>query len=207
MFDTVETVVAAIKAGQIIVLTDDENRENEGDLICAGAFATPQNINFMVTYGRGVLCTPVSPDKARQLSLAVPPGKHDPRGTAFTQSVDAVHNTSTGVSAFDRAQTVAEILRGDSSIDDFYTPGHVYPLLARPGGVLERAGHTEGTLELVRLAGLPPVGVLCEILNDDGTMARLGDLQKFCRRHQLLMCSVAQIIQYLQNTPGKQVAK
>ncbi len=207
MFDSVETAVAAIRSGQIIVLTDDENRENEGDLICAGAFASPQNINFMVTYGRGVLCTPVSAAKAQQLSLAVPPGKHDPRGTAFTQSLDAVADTSTGVSACDRAQTVAEILRNDSSINDFYTPGHVYPLLARPGGVLERAGHTEGTLELVRLAGLPPVGVLCEILNDDGTMARLDDLEKFCHRHQLRMCSIAQIIDYLQNTAHKQVAE
>ncbi|MGE4300036.1 MAG: 3,4-dihydroxy-2-butanone-4-phosphate synthase [Victivallaceae bacterium] len=196
MFDPIEEVVAALAAGEIVVLTDDENRENEGDLICAGAFATPRNINFMVTHGRGVLCVPVDVTTAERLSLAVPPGRHDPRGTAFSQSLDAVSGTTTGVSAFDRSRTIAEIMRPSSSIDDFYSPGHVYPLLARPAGVLERTGHTEGTVDLVKMAGLPPVGVLCEILKDDGTMARLPDLQVFRRRHGLKLCSIAAIVEY-----------
>ncbi len=194
MFASVENAAAALAAGKIIVLTDDADRENEGDLICAGAFATPENINFMVRYGRGVLCTPVAPAVAARLSLAVPSGRHDPRGTAFTQSLDAITGTTTGVSAFDRARTVAEILRPSSTAADFYSPGHVYPLLGRPGGVLERPGHTEGVLDLLAMAGLPPVGVLCEILRDDGAMARLPDLEKFCAEHRLLLCQVADII-------------
>ena len=193
MMDSVETVIAALAAGEIVVLVDDDNRENEGDLICAGAFATPANINFMVTYGRGLLCAPVGGEIAARLSLAVPPGKHDPRGTAFTQSLDAIAGTTTGVSAFDRAKTVAEMLREEATQADFYTPGHLFPLLARPGGVLERRGHTEGVVDLMRLAGLPPVGVLCEILNPDGTMARLPQLQIFCREHGLKLCSVEEI--------------
>lgn len=200
MPNSIEEAVAALAAGEIIVLTDDEDRENEGDLICAGAFATPEAVNFMVTYGRGVLCVPVVPEVASRLNLALPPGKHDPRGTAFSQSLDAVCGTTTGVSAFDRARTIAEILRPDSSADDFYTPGHVYPLLGRPGGVLERAGHTEGTLDLVRLAGLPPVGVLCEILNADGTMARMPDLELFTARHRLKLATIADLVAYLRKT-------
>jgi len=203
MFDPIEDAVAALAAGGIVVLTDDENRENEGDLICAGAFATPRNINFMVTHGRGVLCVPVDPATAERLSLAVPPGFHDPRGTAFSQSLDAIAGTTTGVSAFDRARTIAEIMRPSSSIGDFYSPGHVYPLLARPAGVLERTGHTEGTVDLVRMAGLPPVGVLCEILKDDGTMARLPDLQLFCREYGLKLCSIADIVEYRMVREGR----
>jgi 3,4-dihydroxy 2-butanone 4-phosphate synthase/GTP cyclohydrolase II len=200
MPNSIEAAVAALANGEIIILTDDENRENEGDLICAGAFATPDNVNFMVTYGRGVLCVPVTPEVAARLSLTLPPGKHDPRGTAFSQSLDAVANTTTGVSAFDRAQTIAEILRPDSTGDDFYTPGHVYPLLGRPGGTLERTGHTEGTLDLVHLAALPPVGVLCEILNPDGTMARMPDLQLFAARHHLKLATIADLVEYRRKT-------
>lgn len=198
MFDAVEMVIAAIANGEIVVLTDDEDRENEGDLVCAGAFATPKNINFIVTHGKGILCVPVAPEVAVRLNLAIPAGKHDPRGTAFSQSLDAIKNTTTGVSAFDRAQTIAEILRPDSTLDDFYSPGHVYPLLGRPGGVLERTGHTEGILDLVRLAGLPPVGVLCEILNPDGTMARLPELEVFRREYKLKLCSIASLVEYRQ---------
>lgn len=203
MFDPIEEVVAALAAGEIVVLTDDEDRENEGDLICAGVFATPENINFMVTHGRGVLCVPVDGDTGARLSLSLPPGRHDPRGTAFSQSLDAVSGTTTGVSAFDRARTVAEIMRLSSTINDFYSPGHVYPLLARTGGVLVRTGHTEGTIDLMKMAGLPPVGVLCEILNADGTMARLPDLELFCRKYSLKLCSVAAIVAYRMVREGR----
>ncbi len=196
MFDPVEEVIEAVAAGEIIVLTDDEKRENEGDLICAGAFATPENINFMLTFGRGVLCAPVDESTAARLSLRIPDGKHDPRGTAFTQSLDAIAGNTTGVSAYERSNTILTMLRPDSVLSDFYSPGHVFPLLGRDGGVLTRDGHTEGTLDLVRLAGLPPVGVLCEILNPDGTMARLPELQIFCRKHNLKLCAISEIIKY-----------
>ncbi len=200
MPNSIEEAIAALAAGEMIVLTDDEDRENEGDLICAGAFATPDNVNFMVTHGRGLLCVPVAPEVAARLELALPPGKHDPRGTAFSQSLDAVSGTTTGVSAHDRARTIAEILRPDSVAADFYTPGHVFPLLGRSGGVLERAGHTEGTLDLVRLAGLPPVGVLCEILNADGAMARMPDLRRFVARHGLKLATIADLAAYRKST-------
>ncbi len=194
--DSVENVAAALASGKIVVLVDDENRENEGDLICAGACATPANINFMLMYGRGLLCVPVGEEIASRLSLAVPAGRRDPRGTAFSQSLDAVAGTTTGVSAFDRAATVAEMLREDSTISDFYTPGHLFPLLARPGGVLERRGHTEGVVDLMRIAGMPPAGVLCEILNPDGTMARLPQLRTFCDEQGLLLCSIEDIAEF-----------
>ena len=196
MFVSVEQAIAAIAAGRVVILTDDEKRENEGDLICAGAFATPENINFLLRYGRGVLCAPVSPEVAVRLSLAVPAGRHDPRGTAFTQSLDAVEGNTTGVSAFDRSRTILAMLRKNSGEADFYSPGHVFPLLGRPGGVLERDGHTEGTLDLVRLAGLPPVGVLCEILKEDGSMARLPDLEIVAEEHHLPMVSIAALTEY-----------
>lgn len=199
MFDSIETVVAALAIGEIVVLTDDENRENEGDLICAGSFATPENINFMLTYGRGVLCAPVTPEIAERLLLKLPDGRHDPRGTAFSQSLDAINGNTTGVSAYDRARTIAEMMNPLSTIDHFYSPGHLYPLLGKPHGVLERNGHTEGTLDLIKMANLPPVGVLCEILNKNGTMARLPDLKLFCKKHHLKWCSVAMIIEYRQS--------
>ncbi len=199
MFDPIEEVIAAIGRGEIIVLTDDENRENEGDLICAGVFADAAAINFMVTHGRGLVCAPLDCSYAARLGLAEPEGNHDPRHTAFTQSVDAVRGTTTGVSAFDRARTVAALLDPESRSADFYSPGHLFPLIARPGGVLERAGHTEATVELARLAGLPPVGVLCEILNPDGTMARVPQLVAFSREHRLRMGCVADLIAFLKH--------
>jgi 3,4-dihydroxy 2-butanone 4-phosphate synthase/GTP cyclohydrolase II len=197
MFVPVEEAVREVREGRLLILTDNEERENEGDLICAGAHATPQNVNFMVTHGRGLFCVPLSADVAKRLGLRRPEGNHDPRGTAFTQSVDAIAGNTTGISAYDRANTVAEILRADSRLDDFYSPGHVFPLLEAPGGVLARDGHTEGTLALTRLAGLPPVGVLCEILKDDGTMARVPDLLVYAKRHGLKMCSIAALREYL----------
>lgn len=200
MFDTVEDTVAALKNGEIVVLTDNEDRENEGDLIMAANLVTPEKINFMLQYGRGVLCVPVSPEEGKRLSLARPAGKHDPRGTAFTQTLDAIAGVSTGVSAADRAATILKIADPSSTIDDFYSPGHVNPLLAVEGGVLARDGHTEGTLDLLKLAGLPPVGILIEILNPDGTMARVPQLEVFCKEHNLRLCSIERLIDYLKQS-------
>ena len=198
MFDTVEDTVAALKAGEIVVLTDNEDRENGGDLIMAGSLATPDKINFMLQYGRGVLCVPVSPEEGKRLSLSRPAGKHDPRGTAFTQTLDAIAGCTTGVSAADRANTILKIADPKSTIEDFYSPGHVNPLLAVEGGVLKRDGHTEGTLDLLKLAGLPQIGVLIEILNPDGTMARVPQLEVFCKEHDLRLCSIEKLIAYLE---------
>ena len=157
MFDPIEEVIAAVGRGELVVLADDENRENEGDLICAGSLADAKMINFMVTWGRGILCAPMSLAYAARLGLKEQEGHHDPRHTAFTQSVDVMEGTTTGVSAYDRALTIQALADDSSILDDFYSPGHVFPLIARPGGVLERPGHTEATVDLVRLAGLPPM--------------------------------------------------
>lgn len=200
MFVSVEEAIQAIADGQIIILTDDESRENEGDLVCAGIHADPQAVNFMITQARGLLCAVVGPQVAERLALRQPAGNHDPRGTAFTQSIDAIAGNTTGVSAFDRANTIATMVRPDSAPGDFYSPGHLFPLIARQGGVLERDGHTEGIYDLVRLAGLPPVGVLCEKVKEDGTMARMADLEAFSREYRLKMCSVAAIIEYRRRT-------
>lgn len=195
-FDPIEEVIAAIQHGEIIVLTDDENRENEGDLIAAAQHADAAVVNFMVTWGRGLFCAPLAPELAEKIGLTEPVGNHDPRHTAFTQSVDAVEGTTTGVSAADRARTVATLLKKNSSLDDFYSPGHLFPLIARQGGVLERPGHTEAAVDLARLAGLAPAGVLCEILSPDGTMARVPELLRFKEKHGLKMGSVADLIAY-----------
>ncbi len=198
MFDAIEEVIAAFGRGEVVILTDDENRENEGDLVGAGVHADAGMVNFLVTYGRGLLCAPLSAGYARRLGLAEPEGKHDPRHTAFTQSVDAIAGNTTGVSAFDRARTVAALVNPASTLDDFYSPGHLFPLIARPGGVMERPGHTEAVVDLALLSGLPPVGVLCEILNEDGTMARIPQLEVFRRRHGLKMGCVADLIAFRQ---------
>ncbi len=196
-FDPIEEVIAAIGRGEMVVITDDEDRENEGDLIAAASLTDANIVNFMVTHGRGLFCVPLAPEIAGRLGLAQPEGKHDPRCTCFTQSVDAVDGTTTGVSAFDRAQTVQALMNPASTLDDFYTPGHVFPLIAKAGGVLERPGHTEAAVDLARLAGLPPGGVLCEILSADGTMARLPELLEFRSRFHLKLGSVAALIAML----------
>ena len=195
-FDPIEEVIAAYGRGEIVIITDDENRENEGDLIAAASHADAGVVNFMVTHGRGLFCVPLAPEIAARLGLAQPDGNHDPRCTCFTQSVDAVRGTTTGVSAFDRAETVARLMDPAATLDDFYTPGHVFPLIARPGGVLRRAGHTEAAVDLARLAGLTPAGVICEIMSDDGTMARLPQLDEFRKKHGLKWGTVADLIAY-----------
>ncbi len=195
-FDPVEDLIKAIANGEMVVIADDEDRENEGDLVLAAAHATPEVINFMAIHARGLVCVPLDEARARDLHLTTPASLSDPFGTAFTQSVDAKCGTTTGISAFDRAATVAALIDPESTPCDFVSPGHLFPLIARPGGVLRRAGHTETAVDLARLAGLAPAGVICEIMNDDGTMARLPQLDVFRRKHKLKWGSVADLIAY-----------
>ena len=181
----------------MIVLVDNESRKNEGDLVCAGQHATPEVINFMARFGRGMICMPMTNAKADQLALhAQTQDNNSLHGTAFTVTVDAASGVSTGISAADRSRTVQVACRDDARPADFVRPGHMFPLRSRNGGTLIRAGQTEGAVDLCRLAGLKPLGVICEIINDDGTMARRDDLVKFCRTHHLSMCSVADIIRH-----------
>lgn len=196
-FDSVEEAIAEIAAGRLIIVTDDENRENEGDLIMAASLATPETVNMMIRHGRGLLCVPTTDAQLRQLNLnpMVAQNRESMR-TDFTVSVDAAHGISTGISAADRTATIRILANPDSKPADLVQPGHVFPLRARSGGVLERAGHTEAAVDLAKMAGLPACGVLCEILNDDGTMARVPELESFKAAHGLKMISVAQLIEY-----------
>lgn len=195
-FDAIEDVIQAIARGEMIVVADDENRENEGDCVIAASFATPEAINFMAKEARGLICVPLSYERANELGLESQASMSDIYRTAFTQSVDAKNGTTTGISAYDRAQTVKELLDPEKTINDFITPGHLFPLVARPGGVLQRAGHTEAAVDLAQLAGLSPAGVICEIMNDDGTMSRLDALFEFAKKHNLKICTVADLIEY-----------
>ena len=198
LFDPIDDVIAAIREGQLVIVADDENRENEGDLIVAAAKATPEAINFMVQHGRGLVCVSLTPERVRQLGLERMPTRNrgDAFGTAFMESVDAAHGVTTGISAADRARTVQVLIDPATSCKDIVSPGHLFPLQARPGGVLVRAGHTEASLDFARLAGLAPAAVICEILNADGTMARLPQLRTFARQHSLKITSIAALIEY-----------
>jgi len=199
-FDSIESIIEDIRQGKMVIITDDENRENEGDIVVAASFAGPEEINFMAKYARGLICVPLTAERATELGLVTPASLSDPFGTAFTQSVDAKQGTTTGISAFDRARTVEELIDPESSPQDFVSPGHLFPLIARPGGVLRRAGHTETAVDLARLAGLSPAGVICEIMNDDGTMARLPQLDEFRKKHNLKWGTVADLIAYRRKT-------
>ena len=195
--DSIETALLEIAAGRPVVVVDDEDRENEGDIIFAAQHATPELLAFTVRYSSGVICVSMDEDRADKLDL--PPMtavNEDRKGTAFTVSVDAREGISTGISAADRAHTIAMLSAPATTAADLSRPGHVFPLRARPGGVLERPGHTEAGVDLARLAGLTPVGVLVEIVNDDGTMARLPELRVFARRHGLALISIADLIAY-----------
>ncbi len=197
VFCTVEEALEALCAGRMIIVVDDEDRENEGDLLAAAEKATPEMVNFMATFGRGLICAPLAPERADMLGLSPMATRNtDPHGTAFTVSVDAAEGTTTGISAAERAHTVNLLASPHVQPESFRTPGHIFPLRARPGGVLRRAGHTEAAVDLTRLAGLVPAGIICEIMNDDGSMARLDDLQGFAAKHQLRIFSIAQLIQY-----------
>ena len=199
-FSPVEELLEDIRAGKLIIITDDENRENEGDLVCAADFATPENIAFMARYACGLICAPITQERAAELNLTTPASMTDPFGTAFTQSVDYRHGTTTGISAFDRSKTVMALNDPQSTASDFTQPGHLFPLIARPGGVLRRTGHTEAAVDLARLAGCTPGGVICEIMNTDGTMARLPQLIEFAREHDLKIGSVASLVEYRRRT-------
>ncbi len=193
-YNTVEEAVAALRAGQIILVTDDEKRENEGDMICAAQFATTENVNFMARHACGLICMPMSEACVKKLALPqMVTENSDNHCTAFTVSIDHV-STTTGISAVERGVTARACLDDTARPEDFRRPGHMFPLQARPGGVLQRAGHTEATVDLMRLAGLRPCGLCCEIMNDDGTMARLPDISRFAAAHGLKVCTVEQII-------------
>ncbi|HWQ40783.1 MAG TPA: bifunctional 3,4-dihydroxy-2-butanone-4-phosphate synthase/GTP cyclohydrolase II [Desulfosporosinus sp.] len=195
-FNTVEEALADIREGKMIVMVDDEDRENEGDLVMAAEMATPEAINFMATYGRGLICVPMTRDRIHALKLEpMVTINTDPHGTGFTVSVDSIKST-TGISAFERAETVKVLVDPHSEATDLHRPGHIFPLLAREGGVLVRAGHTEGAVDLARLAGLQPAGVICEIMNEDGTMARVPDLQLFVEKHNLKLITLKDLIAY-----------
>ncbi len=196
-FSPIPDILADLAAGKMIVLVDDEERENEGDLVCAAEKVTPEIINFMATYGRGMICMPLTEERCDALHLHPQTGLNTaPLGTAFTVTIDAREGVTTGISAADRARTILTAVKDDCKPYDLVRPGHIFPLRAREGGVLVRAGQTEGAVDLARLAGLKPAGVICEIMNEDGTMARLGDLTEFCKRHQLKITSIAALIEY-----------
>jgi 3,4-dihydroxy 2-butanone 4-phosphate synthase/GTP cyclohydrolase II len=201
-FDALEDVIDAFRKGEVIVVTDDERRENEGDLIVAAERATPEAINFMIQQGRGLLCVALEKDRLAHLGLARMPSRGGGGAfrTAFMESVDARTGITTGISAHDRARTVALLADEESTADDLVSPGHIFPLEAVPDGVLRRAGHTEAAVDLARMAGLRPAGAICEILRDDGSMARLPDLMIFARKHRLRMISVAAIAAYRRRT-------
>lgn len=197
-FASIETAVEEIRAGRMIVVVDDEDRENEGDLTIAAEKVTPEAINFMARYGRGLICLAMTPERVDELHLA-PMARHNTArfGTAFTESIDALgRGVTTGISAYDRAATIHCALDPATEPADLARPGHVFPLRAQPGGVLARPGQTEASVDLARLAGLAPAGVICEIMNDDGSMARVGDLIGFCSRHGLKMITTAALIDY-----------
>jgi 3,4-dihydroxy 2-butanone 4-phosphate synthase/GTP cyclohydrolase II len=196
-FDPVEAVLEDIRAGRMVVVTDDENRENEGDLVCAAEKITPELINFMVTHARGLVCVPMARERLAQLGLArmVPAHEGDRFKTAFMDSVDAC-SVQTGISAYERAETIRVLADPKSGPEDLVKPGHIFPLMAADNGVLERAGHTEAAVDLARMAGLRPAGVICEVLRDDGEMARLDELTEFARTYELKMTSVAEISRY-----------
>lgn len=199
-FNTIEEAIEDIREGKMIVVVDDEDRENEGDLLMAAEKVTPEAINFMATYGRGLICVPLTAERIQALNL-VPMVTHntDPHGTAFTVSVDGYLST-TGISAYERAATVKILVDPESRPEDLRRPGHIFPLKAREGGVLVRAGHTEGAVDLARLAGLQPAGVICEIMNEDGTMARVPDLMKFVEKHELKIITIKDLIRYRRQT-------
>ncbi len=196
MLDKISDAIEDLKQGKIVIVVDDEDRENEGDFVALGSHATPNVINFMITHGRGLLCVPLTEERASRLGFrAMVERNTDSYGTAFTVSVDEAA-THTGISAFERAETISAIVSEETAASDFRRPGHIFPLIAKTGGVLRRAGHTEAAVDLARLCGMPPVGAICEILNEDGTMARLPQLKEIAKTHDLKLISIADLIAY-----------
>ncbi|MCX5711824.1 MAG: bifunctional 3,4-dihydroxy-2-butanone-4-phosphate synthase/GTP cyclohydrolase II [Candidatus Omnitrophica bacterium] len=202
MFNSITEILEDLKKGRMVVVVDDEDRENEGDLVVAASFARPETINFMAKEGRGLICVPMEENRLKQLQLQpmMEEGsnlsKKDPFSTAWMVSTDAAKGITTGISAFDRSRTIEVLINPNSKPEDLIRPGHLFPLKARNGGVLVRAGHTEATVDLMRLAGLYPAGIICEIMNEDGSMSRLPQLLEFSRKHNLKICSIADLIEY-----------
>ena len=195
-FNTVEEALEDLKKGKLILVTDDEDRENEGDLICAAEFATTENVNFMATHAKGLICMPMGEEIIKKLQIPqMVSNNTDNHETAFTVSIDHV-DTTTGISAAERSITAMKCVDEDAKPEDFRRPGHMFPLEARPGGVIERQGHTEATVDLMKIAGLKPVGLCCEIMRDDGMMARRDDLEQFAKQHDLKISTVEKLIQY-----------
>jgi len=199
--NTIEEAIEEFRQGKIVIMVDDEDRENEGDFIMAADKMTPEAVNFMTKHGRGMLCLPMTGERADQLGLPLMVGNNTAlHGTSFTVTIDAVENTTTGVSAQDRATTILTVVDPETRPEDLARPGHIFPLRASDGGVLKRAGHTEAVVDLARLAGLYPAGVLCEIMSDDGTMARLPELARIARRFKLKIIAIKDLIEYRQRT-------
>ena len=195
--DSVEAALADLRRGKMVIVVDDADRENEGDLVMAAEHATPAAINFMAKFGRGLICVPTTGDRLKQLGVErMVTQNRETFKTDFQVSVDAARGVTTGISAADRAKTIQIMADPTAMADDLIQPGHVFPLRAKSGGVLQRAGHTEAAVDLARLAGCRPIGVICEIMSDDGTMARLPELRKFARKHKLKICSIADLISY-----------
>ncbi len=196
-FSEIPKILEDLRQGRMIVLVDDEDRENEGDLVCAAEMVTPEIINFMATHGRGMICMPITEERCDELNLHSQSMDNTARlGTAFTVSIDAREGITTGISAADRSHTIRVAVDPESRSVDLARPGHIFPLRARDGGVLVRAGQTEGAVDLMRAAGLQPAGVICEIMNEDGTMARVPELHEYCKKHSLKMSSIAKLVEY-----------
>lgn len=196
--DTIEEAIADMRAGKMVIVVDDEDRENEGDFVAAAETVTPEIINFMSKYGRGLICAPLTEERCAELELDMMVTRNtDPRKTAFTVSIDLLgHGCTTGISAHDRAKTIAALVNPETKPSDFGRPGHIFPLVAKPGGVLRRAGHTEAAVDMARLAGFAPAGILVEIMNDDGTMARLPQLLEIASKFDLKLVSIKDLIAY-----------
>jgi len=202
MFNTIPQILEDLKNGKMVIVVDDEDRENEGDLVMPASFVKPEHINFMAKFGRGLICVPMEEERLKALNLEpmltdkAVFGQEDPFATAWMISVDAARGITTGISAYDRARTIEILINPQSKPDDLIRPGHTFPLRARLGGVLVRAGHTEAAIDLMRLSSLYPAGAICEIMNDDGSMARLPQLLEFSKIHNLKICSIASLIEY-----------
>jgi 3,4-dihydroxy 2-butanone 4-phosphate synthase/GTP cyclohydrolase II len=200
-FGSVEEIIDDLRSGKMVIILDDEDRENEGDLVCAAEFVTPEIINFMATYGKGLICMPMTQERLKELDIPLMVQDNTAsHGTAFCVSIEARQDVTTGISAADRAKTISIAADPASKPSDLAKPGHVFPLLAKPGGVLRRTGHTEASIDLCRLGGLRPAAVVCEIMNEDGTMARLKELEAFAGKHGLRMLTIADLISYRMRT-------
>lgn len=201
-FNSAVEIIEDLRVGKMVIVVDDQDRENEGDLVVAASFAKPHTINFMATYARGLICVPMEEERLKELNLPsmISPHTHDhsydPYSTGWMMSVDARYGTTTGISVYDRARTIEVLINPQTKSEDLIRPGHIFPLKARTGGTLVRAGHTEATVDLMKLADLYPAGVICEIMNEDGSMARLPQLWEFARKHSLKICSIENLIEF-----------